>query len=194
MDKTATQPSKRLAHVYDLCKTKRVCETDDSSQPHHEGEETRKYVLNQIIYLHLRNSSLLRETHGGCGGFQPKKLKREGMELIAEWELTNDDSQEKKQIITAERVYEIFKVSWDHLHQHLHQHLHLYQRISDEESEIIGMNPRFARPEWMILTVLPVAPLCVRPSVVMGSGSARSQVLRWSIIDHNLTWLWYRMI
>ena len=39
------------------------------------------------------------------------------------------------------------------------------------------MDPRFARPEWMINTVLPVPPLCVRPSVVMGGGSARSQVI-----------------
>ncbi|XP_078486594.1 DNA-directed RNA polymerase II subunit RPB1-like [Ciona intestinalis] len=79
------------------------------------------------------------------------------MELIAEWKHVNEDSQEKKIVVSAERVHEIFK------------------RISDEESEILGMDPRFARPEWMINTVIPVPPLCVRPSVVMGGGSARSQ-------------------
>lgn len=36
------------------------------------------------------------------------------------------------------------------------------------------MDPKFARPDWMILTVLPVPPLCVRPAVVM-HGSARNQ-------------------
>ena len=39
------------------------------------------------------------------------------------------------------------------------------------------MDPKFARPEWMIVTVLPVPPLAVRPAVVM-QGSARNQVRR----------------
>ena len=70
----------------------------------------------------------------------------------------NEDSQEKKIVLTAERVHEIFK------------------RISDEECNIIGMDPGYCRPDWMILTVLPVPPLPVRPSIVMHGGSARSQV------------------
>ncbi|PIO76814.1 RNA polymerase Rpb1, domain 7 [Teladorsagia circumcincta] len=36
------------------------------------------------------------------------------------------------------------------------------------------MDPRFARPDWMICTVLPVPPLAVRPAVVT-FGSARNQ-------------------
>lgn len=40
---------------------------------------------------------------------------------------------------------------------------------------MLGMEPRYARPEWMIVTVLPVPPLSVRPAVVM-QGSARNQV------------------
>lgn len=36
------------------------------------------------------------------------------------------------------------------------------------------MDPNFARPDWMIVTVLPVPPLCVRPAVVM-FGSAKNQ-------------------
>lgn len=69
----------------------------------------------------------------------------------------NEDSQEKKILLSPERVHEIFK------------------RISDEEDLILGMDPKFARPEWMIVTVLPVPPLAVRPAVVM-QGSARNQV------------------
>ena len=42
--------------------------------------------------------------------------------------------------MTAEKVYKIF------------------QNISDEDCDILGMNPKFARPEWMILRVLPVPP------------------------------------
>ena len=36
------------------------------------------------------------------------------------------------------------------------------------------MDPKYARPDWMLPTVLPVPPLCVRPAVVM-FGSARNQ-------------------
>ncbi len=36
------------------------------------------------------------------------------------------------------------------------------------------MDPKFARPDWMLVTCLPVAPLCCRPAVVM-FGSARNQ-------------------
>ena len=69
----------------------------------------------------------------------------------------NEDTQEKKITLSAERVWEIFK------------------HITDEECYILGMDPKFARPDWMIVTVLPVPPLSVRPAVVM-YGSARNQV------------------
>jgi hypothetical protein len=51
----------------------------------------------------------------------------------------------------------------------------ILKHIVDEECFILGMDPKFARPDWMIVTVLPVPPLAVRPAVVM-YGSARNQV------------------
>lgn len=79
--------------------------------------------------------------------------------MIAEWKDTNEDSQEKKIVLTADRVHEIFK------------------RISDDECQVLGMDHRYSRPDWMIVTVMPVPPLAVRPAVVM-FGSARNQVKR----------------
>jgi DNA-directed RNA polymerase II subunit RPB1 len=93
--------------------------------------------------------------HGGCGRYQPR-IKRVGLEMNAEWKHVNEDDQEKKMVVTAERVLEIFK------------------HISDEECFVMGMDPKFARPDWMIISVLPVPPLPVRPAVVM-YGSARNQ-------------------
>lgn len=41
----------------------------------------------------------------------------------------------------------------------------------------MGMNPDWARPEWMIITVLPVPPLPVRPSITMeGKGTAHDDL------------------
>ena len=52
--------------------------------------------------------------------------------------------------------------------------LRILRGISDEDCVALGLNPEFARPEWMILTVFPVPPPPVRPSVAMDS-SARSE-------------------
>lgn len=43
----------------------------------------------------------------------------------------------------------------------------ILEHMSDETCELIGLNPVQARPEWMVLTVLPVPPPCVRPSITM---------------------------
>ena len=45
--------------------------------------------------------------------------------------------------------------------------LAILERISDDTCRLIGLDPKQARPEWLIITVLPVAPPCVRPSVNM---------------------------
>jgi DNA-directed RNA polymerase II subunit RPB1 len=45
--------------------------------------------------------------------------------------------------------------------------LRAFQRITDADCSELGFDPVYARPEWMICTVLAVPPLTVRPSVVM---------------------------
>lgn len=45
--------------------------------------------------------------------------------------------------------------------------LRCFQRMSEETIRIIGFDPKFSHPAWMICTHLTVPPLTVRPSVVM---------------------------
>jgi DNA-directed RNA polymerase II subunit RPB1 len=45
--------------------------------------------------------------------------------------------------------------------------LRAFQRITDEDCDLLGFNHKYSRPEWMVCTVLAVPPLTVRPSVVM---------------------------
>ena len=45
---------------------------------------------------------------------------------------------------------------------------------------------RYARPDWMVITVLPVPPLSVRPAVIM-HGSARNQVTYTHMHTHTHT-------
>ncbi|GAB6021132.1 DNA-directed RNA polymerase II subunit RPB1 [Chamberlinius hualienensis] len=143
LNKSKGQPRKRLAHVYELCKGKNIC----------EGGDEMDMASNQEGGGDPDNPKQV--SHGGCGRYQPK-IRRAGLDLSAEWKHVNEDSQERKIVLTAERVWEIFK------------------HVSDEECMILGMDPKFSRPDWMISTVMPVPPLQVRPAVVM-YGSARNQ-------------------
>lgn len=49
--------------------------------------------------------------------------------------------------------------------------LEILRRISDEDCRTLGFDPRHSRPDFMILTVLPVPPPPVRPSVQMDSSA-----------------------
>ena len=51
------------------------------------------------------------------------------------------------------------------------QVLSILKRISDEDCQLLGLNPKYARPDWMILQVLPIPPPPVRPSVMMDTSS-----------------------
>lgn len=44
------------------------------------------------------------------------------------------------------------------------------ERISDDDLVVFGLNPRSMRPEWSVLTVLPIPPVTMRPSITLESG------------------------
>ena len=99
----------------------------------------------------------------GCGMRQPK-YQRKGLQVMvefpegAEGEGGNADmiaqvsaSGDRKTNLSAVAVQNVFK------------------KISDEDCVRIGLDPKFARPDWMLVKVLPVPPPHVRPSVSMDS-------------------------
>jgi len=57
------------------------------------------------------------------------------------------------------------------------------ERITNEDLELIGFNPKSARPEWMILQVLPVPPVYVRPSITLESGIRSEDDLTHKLVD-----------
>ena len=70
----------------------------------------------------------------------------------------------------------------------LGQVLNVLKRISDEDCLLLGLNPKCARPDWMILQVLPIPPPHVRPSVTMDTSSSTEDDLTRqlaTIIRHN---------
>lgn len=61
--------------------------------------------------------------------------------------------------------------------------LRAFQRMTDDTCRLLGFNPEFARPEWMMCTVLAVPPLTVRPSVVMDDNQRMEDDLTHKLID-----------
>ncbi|KAK9713060.1 hypothetical protein RND81_06G000500 [Saponaria officinalis] len=153
-------PKNRLKKILEASKSKRKCEGGDDINM---GDDTDEAV---------------KKTRGGCGAQQPT-FTIEGMKIIAEYKMTkkkNDDQEqlpepvERKQQLTAEKVLSVLK------------------RISDEDCQLLGFNPKYARPDWMILQVLPIPPPPVRPSVMMDTSSRSEDDLTHQlamIIRHN---------
>ena len=49
------------------------------------------------------------------------------------------------------------------------------RKISDADLHLLGLSDEYARPEWMILTMMPVPPPPVRPSIAVDGGTMRSE-------------------
>ena len=90
-----------------------------------------------------------------CNALQPSRFHREeAIQIIAEYKQSDIKdvvggwtTSQKRFQFTAEKVRTIF------------------QRITDNDVEILGLSPKWSRPEWMICSIFPVPPPCVRPSV-----------------------------
>ena len=99
----------------------------------------------------------------GCGHLQPEFLT-DGLRLIASFSRRGADDEGKIEL-TTERVYKILK------------------NISDEDCIAMGLSPDWARPDWMLLTVLPVPPPPVRPSIMMDSTARGEDDLTYKLAD-----------
>lgn len=119
-----------------------------------------KMVCEAAIAPEDEDSDKLKEPkhdHGGCGNVQPE-IRREGLRLTGSWKAhkgdeDNEGQQPEKKIITPQMA------------------LHIFQHISTDEIKKMGLSNDYARPEWMIITVLPVPPPPVRPSISMDGGT-----------------------
>jgi len=58
-----------------------------------------------------------------------------------------------------------------------------FEDIPDDDIESLGIDPDRARPEWMILTVLPVPPVTARPSITLDNGQRSEDDLTHKLVD-----------
>jgi len=99
----------------------------------------------------------------GCSSPQPK-ITRDGFKIIIEFK-SPVEGQEGKSEITAGEVIQKFKL------------------IGDEDCRFLGLDPEYSRPDWMIITVLPVPPPQVRPTIMIGSTSKGEDDLTYKLAD-----------
>ncbi|MFM7853254.1 MAG: hypothetical protein ACKO96_15355, partial [Flammeovirgaceae bacterium] len=78
-----------------------------------------------------------------------RKDKDDPLKIIVEFDSKNEEISDRKRNLTAEECLRIFK------------------KISAEDCIALGFEPTRARPDWMIITLLPVCPPQVRPSVAV---------------------------
>lgn len=105
----------------------------------------------------MRKDHKTEQRHGGCGNVQPE-VRKEGLRLTGTWKPQKGDEENEgqppeKKPITPQMALNVFR------------------HISTEEARKMGLSNDYARPEWMIITVLPVPPPPVRPSVAMDGAS-----------------------
>ncbi|KAJ9052897.1 DNA-directed RNA polymerase II core subunit rpo21 [Entomophthora muscae] len=127
----------RFKSVWKICKARISCDAGDAHQE--EAKRDRSYLPHSS-----RNSKI------SCGHKQPS-YRKEGFKIYAIFKskvASEKPNVDEKLVITAEFVLQTFK------------------KITDEDLETMGFSPQFARPEWMIISILPVPPPCVRPSIV----------------------------
>ena len=104
-------------------------------------KKSNKVRWTEVYNLCSKIKTCGQETVDGCGAIQPKNYKLDGiLGIFALWE-------EDKELMNVETVQNIF------------------ERISDEDSQFMGFNDNWCRPEWLLCSVLPVPPPSVRPSV-----------------------------
>lgn len=102
----------------------------------------------------------------GCDAVQPTRYIKEGaMKIVAEWKDIGANKETKRRELMAEDVHRIFS------------------RITDEDCEALGLDPRWNRPEYMISTVVPVPPPAVRPSIIEENGQRREDDLTHKLAD-----------
>lgn len=57
------------------------------------------------------------------------------------------------------------------------------ERIPNRDLEALGLDPESARPEWMVLTVLPVPPISVRPTITLETGMRSEDDVTHKLVD-----------
>jgi len=143
----------RLGAMHELCRGKKQCGFAEK-----EAVQAGFEQIEDGGATAAETSAAFADT--GCGGYQPRYTK-DGLGIQIEYhkdEATVNQSADRKTYLSAEVVLNILK------------------KITDADALALGFDPRWARPEWLLITCLPVSPPHVRPSVTQGAGMSHDDL------------------
>ncbi|WP_276255770.1 DNA-directed RNA polymerase subunit A' [Halomontanus rarus] len=95
------------------------------------------------------------------GSFRPRESQRKAIEKALSIDLTDEDTNK----LMPSDIRDWF------------------ENIPDEDIEVLGIDADRSRPEWMILTVLPVPPVTARPSITLDNGQRSEDDLTHKLVD-----------
>ncbi|KAI9660921.1 MAG: DNA-directed RNA polymerase II subunit RPB1 [Bathelium mastoideum] len=134
---------RRFDKIWTLCKSKKKCERDPQDNP--DAEENADQPKKPT------------STRGGCGNVAPD-IRKDGLKLLGTWKYDKSEEEDEERRIEKKYITP-------------QQALDAFNHISEDDLQKIGLGSDYAKPKWMILTVLPVPPPPVRPSIsVDGTG------------------------
>ncbi len=96
-----------------------------------------------------------------AGEFRPRKEDRRAIEKALDVDLTEEDMNK----LMPSDIRDWF------------------EDIPNEDLEVLGIDAQDSRPEWMILTVLPVPPVTTRPSITLDNGQRSEDDLTHKLVD-----------
>jgi DNA-directed RNA polymerase II subunit RPB1 len=68
----------------------------------------------------------------------------------------------------------------------------ILQDLSEEECRVLGFDPKFGKPAWLVCTVVPVPPPHVRPSVAMNATQRCEDDITFQLTNIVKVGSWYR--
>ena len=151
---------------------KKVAKIDKKIEKLEESEEDTK---DEIAELEEEKTDILAEAEEKSEDKVQKEFKRRVRDYIKQYlqDLIQEPILLDKPVTIRQGDY---KLTASEVRERL-------EDISDYDSFVLGVNPKVARPEWLVLTVLPVPPVTVRPSITLDTGERSEDDLTHKLVD-----------
>ena len=126
----------------------------DEDDPDDEGTSPSELASQSGIPLDRINEIV-------AGEFRPRTEDREAIESALDIDLTEEDMNK----LMASDIRDWF------------------EDIPDDDLGVLGIDGEISRPEWMVMTVLPVPPVTARPSITLDNGQRSEDDLTHKLVD-----------
>ncbi|WP_254543140.1 DNA-directed RNA polymerase subunit A' [Halomarina pelagica] len=130
-------------------------------RPVDEDDETEREPTSPTELADETGIDVSRVNEIISGEFRPRPADRESLEKALDIDLTEEDMNK----LMPSDIRDWF------------------EDIPDEDIRVLGISAEKSRPEWMILTVLPVPPVTARPSITLDNGQRSEDDLTHKLVD-----------